>query len=117
MVRWLFGAAAVGVFLVLAAFVLIRFEPPFGGAERLWAQPWDKVKGHSESLCRTITKSDQDSFVVCMSIEHKSHKLLQTSFGLPAAEAAQLKTRCSEFQYFTPQLRCVEKSLAESREN
>ena len=109
--RWLFGAAAAGVFLVLAAFAALSFDNPFGGAERLWAQPWDKVKGHSESLCRTITKSDQDSFVVCMAIEHKSHKILQSSFGLPEAEAARLKRTCAEFQYFTPQVRCVEKRL------
>ncbi len=105
---WIVGAAS---FVAVIGFVAIRYDAPFLAAERLWSQPWDEAKSHSEGLCRKITKGDDDSFVVCMAIEHKSHKILQSSFGLPEAEAAQLKRTCAEFQYFTPQVRCVEKRL------
>ena len=116
--RWVFRAAGAMVLLLLFAFLAIRYDGPFREAEKLWAQPWDQVKTHSETLCRKITKGDQDSFVVCMAIEHNSHKILQSSFGLPAAEAVRLKRTCAEFQYFTPQVRCVEKRLeTETREN
>ena len=117
MLKWVLRAVGAMSLLVLLAFVALRFDSPFGEPERLWAQPWDKVKGRSESLCRTITRDDDDSFVVCMSIERDSYKQLQTSFGLPEPEAVRLKARCAELQYFTPQLRCVEKSLPGSREH
>ena len=116
--RWLGWAEGAMVFLGLIAVVAIRYDSPFREAERRWAQPWDEAKAHSEGLCRKITKGDNDSFVVCMAIEHKSHKILQSSFGLPEVEAARLKRTCAEFQYFTPQVRCVEKRLGvETREN
>ncbi len=116
--KWLGWAVGIVAFTVIFTFVAVRFDGPFRAAERRWAQPWDEAKSHSEGLCRKITKGDDDSFVVCMSIEHKSHKILQSSFGLPEAEAAQLKRTCAEFQYFTPQVRCVEKRLgAGMREN
>lgn len=112
---WVMGALA---FVALIGFVAIRYDSPFSDAEFRWAQPWDDAKSHSEGLCRKITKGNDDSFVVCMSIEHDSHKILQSSFGLPEAEAVLLKRTCAEFQYFTPQVRCIEKRLgAETREN
>lgn len=116
--RWLGLVVGAAAFVVLVGFVAVRYDAPFRAAERRWAQPWDEAKSHSEGLCRKITKGDDDSFVVCMSIEHKSHKILQSSFGLPEAEAVRLKRSCAEFQYFTPQVRCVEKRLGvETREN
>lgn len=116
--KWLVTAVATFALLVAFAFTLIRFDHPLREVERMWAQPWDKVKDMSEALCRKITEGDDSSYVVCMSIERRSHKMLQTSFGLPEPEAVRLKRECAEFRYFTPQVRCVERRLqAETREN
>ena len=115
---WVLRLTGTLVFLVLFGFAVVGYERPLHEASNLWAQPWDDVKAHSEGLCRRITKGKDDSFVVCMSIEHESHKLLQDTFGLPQPEAARLKSDCAEFEYFTPQLRCVRKRIGtETREN
>jgi len=108
---WLFRIASGLALMVLVAYGVLQFDGPFRKSEKLWAMPWDQVKIQSEMLCRKITKGNDDSFVVCMSIERDSHAILQTSFGLPEDKAAALKRRCAEFQYFTPQLRCVESRL------
>ncbi len=112
-IKWGTRTIAVMAVAVAAALLILPFDGPFVASERLWQMPWTNVKAHSESLCRAISGGDLDFYAYCMSAEKTSHQRLQASFGVPAESAVAVKNSCAEFEYFTPQLRCVESRFAQ----
>lgn len=110
--KHVYAVATVALFVVVAVAALLYVQHPIRGAADLWNRPWDKVRTMSEDICNRYAAAGTHYFERCMAVERQSYQLLQGSFGLPPDEAEEIKQACAGFQYFTPQVKCVEEELA-----
>lgn len=111
--KYVYAGLAVAALLGVVVYVLLVAQHPIRSADDLWNRPWPEVRALSEEICDRYTVEDPDYFEQCMAVEQKSYELLQGDFGLPAEEAESIKQDCAGFQYFTPQVKCVEERLRE----
>lgn len=108
--KYLYAALVVTLAVGVAVAVLLYVQHPIRSAADLWNRPWEEVRPLSEEICTRYARGS-DYFEQCMAVERESHRLLQGDFGLAAEEAETIKQDCASFQYFTPQLKCIEDEL------
>lgn len=109
--RYVYAALVVVLIVGAAVGALLYFQHPIRSAADLWNRPWDDVRAMSEEICTRYSDSGSAYFEQCMAVERESYRLLQGDFGLSADEAEDIKQDCAGFQYFTPQVKCVEEKL------
>lgn len=109
--KYLYAGLLVAALVGVAVYVLLSAQHPILSAEHRWNRPWQEVRALSEEICNRYTTEDPSYFTQCIAVEEESYRLLQGDFGLPGEEAEAIKQDCAVFQYFTPQVKCVEDRL------